>query len=264
MNPKPLRPVRPAPRAPQGRGVDPGFRGPALGQAFASSLALHGALALGAVAWTGGLFLRHAEDRPVPTVSFSVVEAVVVEEEVPPLELQPEPEVEPELRPVFEEELDLLPVDWMDRPSSLPRREDLMAVVRVEPPPPEPFEPEPEPESSEPVKEKPATVTAVLASRVEASYDPDPELSPPPRYPRLARRRGWEGVVLLEATVGPDGRLLALVVVRSSGYELLDEAALETVRDWKLGAFRPAHEGDRPVEGVVPIQFRFQIEDEGR
>lgn len=263
MDPKDIRPARPALRAPRGSGVDTGFRGPALGQAFASSIALHGALALGAVVWTGGAFLRYADDAPVPTVRFAPVEVVAVVEEVPPVELQPERVVEPELRPVFEEEPDLLPIDWMDRPSRLPRHEDLVAVVRVEPPPPEPVA-EPQLEEPEPADDPPATVTAVPASRVEASYDPDPELSPPPRYPRLARRRGWEGVVLLEATVGPDGRLLALVVVHSSGYQVLDEAALETVRDWKPGAFRPAVEGDRPVEGVVPIQFRFQIEDEGR
>ncbi|RMD63666.1 MAG: energy transducer TonB [Alphaproteobacteria bacterium] len=80
--------------------------------------------------------------------------------------------------------------------------------------------------------------------------------NPPPRYPYLARRRGQEGRVVLRVVVGADGRVHAIRVHRSSGYRLLDEAALDAVKRWH---FTPARRGGVPVTGTldVPISFRL-------
>jgi len=50
------------------------------------------------------------------------------------------------------------------------------------------------------------------------------------RYPPAARRTGLEGRTLLRFTITPGGEVDAASVARSSGYSLLDAAALETVR----------------------------------
>jgi protein TonB len=49
-------------------------------------------------------------------------------------------------------------------------------------------------------------------------------------YPKTARLNGWEGKVVLRVTLKKDGHLQDVQVVNSSGYEALDEAAMEAVR----------------------------------
>lgn len=79
--------------------------------------------------------------------------------------------------------------------------------------------------------------------------------APPPRYPGLARRRGWQGEVILRVQVGIDGRALSVEVEQGSGHALLDREAREHVlKTWR---FEPARVDGRLVEawGRVPILF---------
>ncbi len=48
-------------------------------------------------------------------------------------------------------------------------------------------------------------------------------------YPMQARRLGWQGTVLLGFRITPDRRIEAIRVKQSSGYRLLDEAAVEAL-----------------------------------
>jgi len=48
-------------------------------------------------------------------------------------------------------------------------------------------------------------------------------------YPRLARRKGWEGQVGLTLHIDEDGSLERIRIVRSSGYKVLDENARSTL-----------------------------------
>jgi protein TonB len=50
------------------------------------------------------------------------------------------------------------------------------------------------------------------------------------RYPSTARLNGWEGRVVLRAVIRADGHLAHVTVQRSSGYDALDRAAMETIR----------------------------------
>ena len=50
------------------------------------------------------------------------------------------------------------------------------------------------------------------------------------RYPSAARLNGWEGKVVLRAVIRADGHLSEVKVHRSSGFEALDNAALEAIR----------------------------------
>jgi protein TonB len=82
-------------------------------------------------------------------------------------------------------------------------------------------------------------------------------VNPKPPYPIAARRLGQQGVVLLQVRVRPDGSPADVRIQRSSGYELLDEAAADTVRSrWK---FIPARRGDEPVESTVTFPIRFDL-----
>jgi protein TonB len=50
-------------------------------------------------------------------------------------------------------------------------------------------------------------------------------------YPMLARREGWQGAVRLLLHIEPDGRISDTQVVRTSGYAVLDDAAMRSVRE---------------------------------
>ena len=80
--------------------------------------------------------------------------------------------------------------------------------------------------------------------------------NPPPRYPRIARKRGYEGIVVLEVLVSPQGTVTDLKIDQSSGYPLLDDAAKESVWRW---TFSPGMRGDQPVAMWVKLPVRFQL-----
>lgn len=85
---------------------------------------------------------------------------------------------------------------------------------------------------------------------------PNYRLNPKPHYPQVAKRRGYEGTVLLKVLVSRTGRAAVVEVASSSGYGVLDEAALLAVKQW---LFVPARVGGEPTDSwvVVPITFRL-------
>jgi protein TonB len=97
-------------------------------------------------------------------------------------------------------------------------------------------------------------VTADTAPLTEANFNANYGSNPKPKYPGIATRRGWEGTVYLLVEVSVEGLSEKVTVQRSSGYESLDESAIEAVEKWK---FIPAKRGDTPVSSsvVVPINF---------
>ena len=82
--------------------------------------------------------------------------------------------------------------------------------------------------------------------------------NPPPPYPTTARRRGWEGEVLLLVDVTSLGEVCKVTVSRSSGYQILDRAALNAIYRWQ---FQAAQKNGRAVAGQVMVPIRFSIKD---
>ncbi|MEA1901552.1 MAG: energy transducer TonB [Thermodesulfobacteriota bacterium] len=80
--------------------------------------------------------------------------------------------------------------------------------------------------------------------------------NPSPEYPLIARRRGFQGTVVLEVMVKPNGRVGDLKVFKSSGYKVLDRAASVSVRDW---IFKPAIKGNEKIEMWVRVPVYFQL-----
>jgi protein TonB len=70
-----------------------------------------------------------------------------------------------------------------------------------------------------------------------------------------------EGVTLVDVLVGADGRPAEVHVRQSSGFALLDESAVKTVRErWR---FVPAREGGTTVASRVTVPIRFRLSDAG-
>jgi|GEM_PF-2607396 len=78
-----------------------------------------------------------------------------------------------------------------------------------------------------------------------------------PSYPRKAKRKRQQGTVLLRILVSAEGENLDIKLHRSSGFELLDEAAIEAVAKWE---FVPASaDGEKVLAWVeVPVEFRLR------
>jgi protein TonB len=79
--------------------------------------------------------------------------------------------------------------------------------------------------------------------------------NPAPDYPAQALERGWQGTVLLRAHVLSAGRADQVEVVTSSGHDVLDDAAVEAVSNWR---FVPARRGDTAVDTWVRIPVNFK------
>ena len=80
--------------------------------------------------------------------------------------------------------------------------------------------------------------------------------NPPPIYPRTARRRGLQGKVVLEVFVYKNGTVRDLRVLTSSGYKILDKAAVKAVKNW---LFEPAMKGEHQVSMWVKLPVQFQL-----
>ncbi len=87
--------------------------------------------------------------------------------------------------------------------------------------------------------------------------DPNYAINPSPEYPALARRRGYEGLVFLEVLVDRKGKVIDLKIAQSSGFTILDQAALQAVKKW---LFKPAQRGPEPIEDRVKVPIRFQLQ----
>jgi len=80
--------------------------------------------------------------------------------------------------------------------------------------------------------------------------------NPRPHYPNAARRRGLQGRVLLYVEVMPAGHCGHIDIKQSSGHSILDEAAVESVRQWR---FVPAYHAGLAVTRWLYVPVRFEL-----
>jgi protein TonB len=78
-------------------------------------------------------------------------------------------------------------------------------------------------------------------------------------YPRAARARRDEGKVVVSFVIRKTGRLEDIRIARSSGSELLDEAALETIR--RVNPFRPLPDELRKESWALAVPIVFSLRD---
>jgi protein TonB len=78
--------------------------------------------------------------------------------------------------------------------------------------------------------------------------------NPLPHYPSVARRRGYEGRTVLRVEVLESGKVGQIEIAASSGFEVLDKAALKSVKEWSF--FPGTRNGKRTVQWVMaPVRF---------
>ncbi len=82
--------------------------------------------------------------------------------------------------------------------------------------------------------------------------------NPPPLYPSVARRRGYEGLVILSVVVRSDGTVGDVRVKESSGKKILDRAAVSGVRAWR---FEPGSRDGVVCEMTVDVPIRFVLQE---
>ena len=99
-------------------------------------------------------------------------------------------------------------------------------------------------------------VAATPAAEVLSSKPSFREPPRQPNYPSQARRRNQQGVVLVEVRLDERGQQRSLNVLRSSGVDSLDRAALEAVAKWR---FRPETSGGQAVPSRVQIPIQFAL-----
>ncbi len=129
---------------------------------------------------------------------------------------------------------------------------------------------EPAPPQQPAAQPAPAEVAAQAATAQVASpnapdvadVEPDYKASylnnPSPPYPLAARRLGLQGRVVLEVEVLDIGLCGQINVVQGSGYEVLDNAALRTVKSWH---FSPARQAGHAVTRWFRVPINFSLKD---
>jgi len=75
-------------------------------------------------------------------------------------------------------------------------------------------------------------------------------------YPAIARRKGWQGIVILALHIESDGFISDLQVNETSGYPALDQAAMKSLQLASIpGASQWLH--GRSIDMLIPIEYRL-------
>jgi len=75
-----------------------------------------------------------------------------------------------------------------------------------------------------------------------------------PQYPEIARQARVQGVVILECTIGPEGKVTRVTVLR--GIPLLDPAAVDAVKQW---VYAPTLLNGVPVAVIMTVTVNFRL-----
>jgi len=79
----------------------------------------------------------------------------------------------------------------------------------------------------------------------------------PPKYPRLAKRKGLEGTVTYEVWLDEKGKQVKLLLKDSSGAKVLDVAALKAIKNWK---FSPHTINGKSIAHRIYIPISFKLD----
>ena len=183
-------------------------------------------------------FLVHSSPQKIDFSSGETTEVLIIEE-APPLP-EPIPEPAPTPEPVPEE-------------PAPPKPEEILTTTQSE----EVAAPQPTPEPKR-VEKKPAPQrpTPVAAKKMANVPQPVVIRNTPPIYPETARRAGWEGRVTVRVEVSADGLPMSVALQKSSGYGVLDQAALRAVKTWR---FKPRTMGGVAMAGKVDVPVNFTL-----
>ena len=96
----------------------------------------------------------------------------------------------------------------------------------------------------------------ITPPKSSATYKIGSEKNPHPTYPLIARKKGWEGRVVLQTDVDKQGNVKFVRILESSGFKVLDDISIETLKTWR---FKPAKLGNKFVDDIVNIPVKFVL-----
>jgi protein TonB len=80
----------------------------------------------------------------------------------------------------------------------------------------------------------------------------------PPPYPVTAYHHGWTGAVTVILEIDAEGNVTGAHVESSSGFSVLDDAALKQLHSWR---FQPARDRGAPIRSTFRQQVVFRLVD---
>jgi protein TonB len=134
----------------------------------------------------------------------------------------------------------------VEEPRRTPLAESLwrdMPLIRLRPLPEPPEDFEKTEETGQPTEAIPYVEATLL-----------PGNNSPPDYPYRARKLRQEGAVVTRISVDRTGAVTDVLLVEECPYEMLNEAVLYAVREWR---FDPALRDGVPVATTIVQKFRF-------
>lgn len=231
-------------------------------------LLLIAAVAAGLVLWFAipqkpvtQLAIGEAPSNTAPAIRISLAPKQEPEPEAaseqPP---EPEPEPEPAATPVPEPEPDPAP-----EPEPAPTPEPEPKTEPTPDPPAEASPPEPAAAAATDVSENTELQNQQVQLEAGSSTRIDEYLNQLSRhlsryydYPRRARRLGQEGTPLVVFSFDRNGDLLELKLQTGSGHQLLDDAALDMLRDAEPLPSVPARMSGQSFSYALPVRFRLR------
>jgi len=76
-------------------------------------------------------------------------------------------------------------------------------------------------------------------------------------YPRIAIKRGWQGDVMISLRIEADGHLTLVKIINSSGYNLLDKAAISSIDKVEILPAAVALLDGRTLDLILPVEYRL-------
>ncbi|MFJ5376683.1 TonB family protein [Pectobacterium sp. CHL-2024] len=227
------------------------------------------------------LITRTTEYTPInllnPAASISIQATMV---EAPEPEPIPEPSPEPPVLTSEQGEREIAPVPEkpvVEEQKTLPppvkkevHQPPVKPVVKPQPVRPKTTaerqpaaRPAPEPSPITPEATPGPLMTASKGNLMQNSPGAQPKqvasvgcVVPQPDYPRRAKRLQQEGNVLVRLVISPEGRLIRHDIARSSGYDALDQAAIEAVAQARCTPYRENGQAIT-VMTIQPVNFRL-------
>jgi protein TonB len=163
---------------------------------------------------------------------------------------QPQPEPKPVAVTPPQPKIETPPPKPEEKPQPPPPPKPEMTIPEPKPNPPPP-PPVVQPVVIPPPKPKPPTEEYVPVTQ------PNFAMQATHVYPPEAARRHQQGTVVLMLYVNGSGTLDKIEIVKSSGFPLLDEAA---IREMKLSKFQPAMDGAIPIRSRAQASVTYRLE----
>ncbi len=110
----------------------------------------------------------------------------------------------------------------------------------------------PTPPSPPPAPPAPPAQPVIRLPDVNAAYLSNPL----PPYPSISKRMGETGTTIVRVNIDQEGKVLDIQLKKSSGYDRLDQAALDGIRKWR---FKPGTSNGTPQPMWVNVPMKWEL-----